>query len=310
MERKISVSKLAQFSGHTGNIYGLYFSPISKKVFTGATDGYVVEWDLNKPDEGRLLCRLGEPIYCIYLYEPKQQLWIGLATGNIHVVDLVSKEEIKNLEVHKLGVFDLKCHNGLMYAAGGDGCISMLNADTFELIGLKKIAQKSVRCLSFHQNGQLIAAGTSDHSIVLLSNNLDILNTEFTAHDNSVFSLSFTADGQYLLSGGRDAHLNIWHLDLVDFRLNLMKKIPAHNLHLHHISVQKEGDYFLTSSMDKSIKIWALEDFKLLKVIDKNRNESHINSVNKIAWVQANEFVSISDDKKMIYWQLNFLTIG
>jgi WD40 repeat protein len=56
--------------------------------------------------------------------------------------------------------------------------------------------------------------------------------------------------------------------------------------------------------MDKSIKIWDLHDFSLLKVVDKMRNESHVNSVNKIAWVNAIEFVSISDDKKLIHWRL------
>jgi len=305
MERKVSVSKVAQFKGHVGNIYGLYCSPITQKVYTGATDGYVVEWDLQNPDEGRLLCKLNEPIYSIFLFEPKQQLWIGLASGNIHVVDLASKQEIKNLEIHKLGVFDLKFLNNSIYAAGGDGCISMIDANTFELLAIKKVSQKSVRCLSFHENGQLMAAGTSDHSIVLLRNNLEIINTKITAHNNSVFSLSFTPDGQYLLSGGRDACINVWKVDLLNFEVNLVQNIPAHNLHVHHISVQKEGQYFLSSSMDKSIKIWSLSDFSLLKVIDKIRNESHANSVNKIAWVNEQDFVSISDDKTMMLWRLN-----
>lgn len=305
MERKLSVSKIAEFKGHVGNIYGLYCSPISKKVFTGATDGYVVEWDLQKPDEGRLICRLNEPIYSIFLFEPKQQLWIGLASGNIHVVDLNSKEELKNLEIHKLGVFDLKLNENKIYAAGGDGCIAMIDATTFELLGLKKVAQKSVRCLSFNEKEGVLAAGTSDHSIVLLRNNLEILNTKITAHQNSVFSLAFTPNGQYLLSGGRDAFLNVWRLNFTENSLELVQNIPAHNLHVHHISVQKEGKFLLSSSMDKLIKIWSLTSFSLLKVIDKMRHESHVNSVNKIAWVNEHEFVSISDDKSMIYWRLN-----
>jgi len=300
---KISVTKIANFTGHGGSIYALYVSPISKHVYTGANDGYVVEWDLLKPAEGRLLCRLNQPVYSIYLNEERQQLWIGVASGNIHIVDLKTKEELKNLEVHKLGIFDIKEEGGLIYAAGGDGCVSVWNADTMELLQLKKFSEKSARVIALNPKGDFLAVGFSDHSIAILSKNFELVYQKLTAHQNSVFSLAYTPDGQYLLSGGRDAMLKIWEFGP---DLKIAKEIAAHNLHVHCISVQKEGNYFLTSSMDKTIKIWSLQDFSLLKVIDKLRNESHTNSINKISWVNEYEFVSIGDDKVMIFWRLNY----
>jgi WD40 repeat protein len=227
-----------------------------------------------------------------------------VASGNIHIVDLKSKQEIKNLAVHQLGVFDIKCAGNTVFVAGGDGSISVWDAQSLEIIVKKKFSEKSCRCISIHPQGLGLAAGFSDCSIVLLSKNLEIKQHYLEAHLNSVFALAFSPDGQYLLSGSRDACIQVWELKNELNFMTLKQNIPAHNLHVHHISVQTEGDFFLSSSMDKSIKIWDLHDFSLLKVVDKMRNESHVNSVNKIAWVNAIEFVSISDDKKLIHWRL------
>jgi len=304
MRKKIAVEKINDFTGHAGSIYGLYVSKNLNLVFTGAADGNVVEWNLARPEEGRLICRLNQPIYCIYLHEETQQLWIGVASGNIHIVDLKSKQEIKNLAVHQLGVFDIKCAGNTVFVGGGDGCISVWDGQSLELIVKKKFSEKSCRCIALHPQGLGLAAGFSDCSIILLSKNLEIKHQNFEAHLNSVFTLAFSPEGQYLLSGSRDACICVWELENDMKSMVLKQNVPAHNLHVHHISVQIEGDFFLSSSMDKSIKIWDLHDFTLLKVMDKMRNESHVNSVNKIAWVNAFEFVSISDDKKLIHWRL------
>lgn len=301
MQRSIQVNKINEFTGHSGAIYGLYVSPVSAKVYTGGTDGYIVEWDLGNAAEGRLIGRLDQPIYCIFLFEPSQQLWVGTANGHIHILDLGSKTEIKNLVSHEQGVFDIKMLNGKLYAAGGDGCISMWDAQKMELLTLKKFSDKSARVITCSPSKSLLAVGFSDFSIVLMDENLAVFELIQNAHTNSVFSLAFNGDGTQLYSGGRDAMLKIWN---VAADVTLMKEIPAHNLHIHAIAIQNEENYFISSSMDKTIKIWDMQDFTLLKVLDKARNESHVNSINKIAWVNAYQFVSISDDKKLMFWEL------
>jgi WD40 repeat protein len=298
---KVSVSLLQKFTGHAGSIYGLYFSRQNKRVYTGAADGYVVEWDLEKPDEGKLISRLNEPVYSLFLHEESQQLWIGTGPGNIHVIDLVSQKELKNLAIHTLGVFDLKLNQGFIYAAGGDGCISKTDVVTFETVLVKKCSDKSARSLVFHPEKNFLAAGFSDYSIQFLSDTLAQFDGVKDAHANSVFSLAFTQDGKYLLSGGRDAMLKIWRFEP---SLSLEKEIAAHNLHVQFISVQPEGNYFITGSMDKTIKVWDADTFELLKVVDKARNNAHANSVNKLSWIDETRFVSIGDDKVMMLWGL------
>lgn len=57
--------------------------------------------------------------------------------------------------------------------------------------------------------------------------------------------------------------------------------------------------------MDKTIKLWEAENMDLLKVIDYQKNESHQSSVNKILWIDRKRFISCSDDKKIILFEIN-----
>ena len=57
--------------------------------------------------------------------------------------------------------------------------------------------------------------------------------------------------------------------------------------------------------MDKSIKIWGADDFKLYKVISREKGyDAHKLSVNKFTW-NGDELISVSDDKRIIIWRLS-----
>jgi WD40 repeat protein len=85
----------------------------------------------------------------------------------------------------------------------------------------------------------------------------------------------------------------------------LTKSIAAHMFAVNHIAFHPEKPYFATASMDKSIKIWGADDFKLYKIINREKGyASHQLSVNKLAW-NGDNLLSVSDDKRVIIWGLN-----
>jgi WD40 repeat protein len=58
--------------------------------------------------------------------------------------------------------------------------------------------------------------------------------------------------------------------------------------------------------MDKSIKIWGADDFKLYKIISREKGyPGHLLSINKLVW-DGNRLLSVSDDKKVIIWDIYF----
>lgn len=118
----------------------------------------------------------------------------------------------------------------------------------------------------------------------------------------SVFTLAYSPDGTYLASGGRDAQIKIW--DSATYQP--IKNIPAHLFAINHILFHATKPYFATASMDKSIKIWGSDDFKLYKIISREKGHpGHVLSINKLAW-NGDQLLSVSDDKSVLVWDVKF----
>jgi WD40 repeat protein len=298
---KISIAKIANFSGHSGAVYTLVKSINKNCFYSSGADGLIVEWDKENTKEGKLIAKIGIPVYSLLLDEISNQLFCGTATGNLIIFDLIKSKEIRNIQAHQKGVFDLKFIGDNLITVGGDGAVNIFKK--LDLTLTKKIiaSEMSARIIAINPSESEFAIGFSDSNIAVF----DAINFELKktlkGHTNSVFALSYSQNKNFLISSGRDAMIKVWD---VKNCYKLLLEIPAHTLQVKSIVFNLSGNIFASSSMDKTIKIWDAENFELLKVIDFVRNDSHTNCINKILWLSENEFVSCSDDKKVMVWSI------
>ncbi len=301
---KIEVNKIHVFSGHRDALYTLSPGPVRNLIFTGSGDGMVVQWDLEEKSDGIPVARVPNSIYAICFMPDRGQLFIGHNYEGVHVIDVASRKEIASLKLTGAAIFDIHSYAGQLVAACGDGNLVFFNPDTLQVIQSVKASVKSARVISSCSSAGHMAAGFSDHFIRIYEMKTGKLIKEFKAHNNSVFSLCYSPDGRYLLSGGRDARLNIWDTGK-DYQS--VDSIIAHMYAINHICYSPDKEYFATCSLDKTIKIWRTRDFRLLKVIDHARHGGHITSVNRLYWSTWNNWlISASDDRTAIVWQINF----
>jgi WD40 repeat protein len=300
---QIGVEKVASLTGHKDSVYTLEGSGRDHIFYSGGADGMVAEWDLTSPDTGQLVAKLPNSIYSLK-YLPDNRLLIGHNFEGVHLIDLSSKKEIASAKVTDSAIFDIKSGAKHIYVATGDGTLVVLDKKNLSTVAKLKLSDKSLRCISLAGSRNVLAAGFSDHTIKLVElDNFTVLHS-FPAHQNSIFTITYSSDGHYLLSAGRDAHLKIW--DVQD-GYSLKESIVAHTYAINNICYHPSGKYFATCSMDKSIKIWNAENFRLLKVIDKVRHAGHGTSVNKLLWSRYKEqLVSCSDDRSISVWNLKF----
>jgi WD40 repeat protein len=316
------IKKIAQLMGHQGSVFALTQGRTPQFVLSGAGDGWIVEWDLEHPEVGKLLAKVDSNIFSLLFLPDKNQIIAGNMNGGLHFIDLNNPDQNKNITHHHKGVFDIQLIHNQLFTLGGDGIITRWSVEESRSIESFQLSAKSLRCLDFSNERREFAIGASDGHIYFLDENLNLKNIIKNAHKNSVFSTKYALGGQYLLSGGRDALIKIWDLDKNitpnhDWKESLFE-LSAHLYTINKIAFHpKNPEVFATASRDKTIKIWQLitskennnfkiEEVKLLKVINTIRYGGHLNSVNTLYWTPHNNWlISGSDDRSLMIWDIN-----
>lgn len=299
---KIQVNKLHTLTGHNDCIYALAEGADPRFFYTGAGDGMVVEWDLDRPKDGKLIAKLPHSVYALSVDRERNQLIIGHNFEGIHVIDLIENREVWSLKLTDQAIFDIKVAGNEIFVGTGDGVLVVVDSDERSVKKHIKLSSKSIRVMALAPTKRQLALGLSDHSIKILDLANDFQSVaNLAGHTNSVFALSYSPDEQNLVSGARDAHLKFWESE----NYTLTENIVAHMYAINFLSFKEDGKYLVTCSMDKSIKVWDAVNHKLLKVIDKARNAGHGTSINKVLWsTYSGEVVSISDDRTISIWQI------
>lgn len=302
---KINIEPQHRLTGHKDCLYSLLADTESPFFFTAGGDGLVARWDISQPADATLAARVADNIYSMLHWPGSKALLLGTHTGGLHLIDLVENQELHLYRKNPAPIFAMEWSSDQLFVAHGDGHVSRWSQDGEKSLALDfhlSAAEAALRCLAVHPSEELLAVGSSDHSIRLL-NRRGEEQLRLLGHANSVFSLLWLAGGKYLLSGSRDAHLAVWETASG----NLLEKIPAHMFTINHLLHLPELGVVASAGRDKTIKLWDDKTLELLKVADYEKfpGKAHSHSVNKLAWhAPSQQLLSVGDDRKFIIWQI------
>ena len=298
----MNIHKVDTFSGHRDSVYTIISDNTDHGFYSAGGDGFVIQWDLNKPDLGNLVARAGSSVYALALDKSSNSLWIGQNYEGIQVLDTVNSKIEKTSKITTAAIFDIQIFDNKALLALGDGVIIVMDISSFAVQKHLKVSGKSIRSISVNLATNEFAVGDSECNVHIFDLDGHKLKKTIQSHSNSVFSVKYSPDSKYLFTSGRDAHLKIWH---VAGGYEMVADIPAHLYAINDIVFSPDGRYFATCSMDKSVKVWETATFKLRKIIDRARHAGHGTSVNKLLWTTfENQLVSCSDDRMISVWKI------
>src|SRR6185295_13578127 len=125
-----------------------------------------------------------------------------------------------------------------------------------------------VLALAFSPDGKILASGggiPSRDGELLLWNAADgTLLREITgAHSDTIFDLSFTADGALLASAGADKFARVFDVKTG----KLVRSFEGHTNHVLGVAWNRTGRTLATSGADEVITVWSLESGQQIRTI-------------------------------------------
>lgn len=292
------VRAVKELSGHAGAIYDVLVVGNSH-CFTTSADKFVAKWNLSLGAQDQFAAKLDLSGYRLAFSPVNQLLAVGNSGGGIHVIDMVSKKEVRYLTQHQSAVFSLT-YNPVthhFYSGDADGYFCVWDGNSFDLLLTLPILCGKIRCISLSEMGDVLAFGGQDGRIYLLETNFFNPISDWKAHKEGVNTLLFKND--VLFSGGKDAHIRKWKWK----SQHCLQEIPAHNFAVYDLIWLKDRSVLVSASFDKTIKLWDPEKLTILKRIER-RDGGHSHVVNRLQKVTEHAFLSVGDDRRIILWEV------
>jgi hypothetical protein len=290
----LQIERIDTFSGHRGPVYALE-KGIDSLFYSAGSDGWVVQWNLAKPDVGKVIAQVEGSVYAMKL-DTSGILWIGHNYEGIQGIQVDDQTQVFAIPTKGLSIFSITFVGSNAWIGHNEGLITVVDLVTKSVIKHIKASSTSVRSFCVLADDR-VAAGYTDGFVRVFDADFQLIHT-FKAHDSSVFSLQ--SRGGELYSVGKDARIKRWSKDF-----QLLNEVIGHIYAIHDIQFSPDGKWFATASMDKTVKVWESETLTLLKVLDASRHGGHKNSVNKLIWSSFNDLlVSASDDKNLSIWKI------
>ncbi|MGI2908385.1 protein kinase domain-containing protein [Tolypothrix sp. VBCCA 56010] len=115
-------------------------------------------------------------------------------------------------------------------------------------------------------------------------------------HSSDVNSVTFSPDGQMLVTGSDDLTIKLWNLATKQE----IRTFKGHSSYIYAIAISPDGQTIASGSFDKTIKLWNLNTGEEIRTL-----KGHSNSVASVAFSPDGKLLASSSlDKTIKLWNL------
>ncbi|BAU67481.1 WD-repeat protein (plasmid) [Stanieria sp. NIES-3757] len=227
--------------GHQDWLYSVAFSPDGKIIASGGADKTARLWDL---ETGKCLQTFSEHTDQVWsvAFSPDGNI---LATGNTD---------------RMVRLWDVATGKLLDALTGHDNRIKSV---AFSPVSpLSKGGLKSDRRV-----GGILASGSTDNAIAIWDYQQGQLIQTLQGHDNWVFSVAFSPEGQTLASASHDQTVRLWNIETGEY-LHICR---GHNHLVSSVAFHPHGQIVASGSQDQTVRLWQVKTGTCLRVLQASR---------------------------------------
>ncbi len=154
-----------------------------------------------------------------------------------------------------------------------DSYVRIWDINTQKLI--KTIDPKSyVRSIAYSPDGETLACGTRENTILRWDVDTWEQKTTFEAHTKGLSCINYSSNGKTLASGSWDKTIRLWNSNTGE----LLNTLIGHTDGVHDVAFSPNGGTLASGGSEGTIRFWDVATGKLIRTID-TQSENCIDSV-------------------------------
>ncbi|MBD2568630.1 protein kinase domain-containing protein [Anabaena lutea] len=285
------------FSGHSGWVKSVAFSPDGQTLASGSGDNTIKLWNVNT---GKLLQTLPGHSSAVssLAYSPDgQTLASGSYDHTIKLWNVTTGKLLQTLPGHSQSIRSVAFSpDGQTLASGSaDETIKLWDVTTGKLLQTFPGHSDSVNSVVFSPDGQTLASGSGDNTIKLWDVATERNICTFQAF-NAVNSVVFSPDGKTLATGNDDKNIKLWDMSI----RTQIHTFQGHSDWVYSVAFSPDGQTLASGSADNTIKLWDVTKGKLLQTLT-----GHSEWVYSVAYSPDGQtLASGSGDNTIMIWPI------
>ena len=222
----------------------------SNTLYSGSRDGLIIKWSLPSLTS----YKISSPIKLLAA-SPDCLYFLKSNTLSLYKLDLVSDTYSSTAFFRGL----LEDSLSLKFTADYSS-LALLTSHSVVLLHVQTQTSRRfehsvpLTTLSLHPQGKYIAVGDAIGQIIKI---YEGKNSKMHWHSHKVACLQFTPDGNFMISGGEEGVVVLWHESTGE-----RTYLPRLGSGIEAISVSPENDYYIVKLVTGAVRVFRTSDYK------------------------------------------------
>lgn len=249
--------EIKSFSGHTGTLWGVVFSPDGQMLATTGDDSVVKLWNVQTGQELSTF-RGHQMLVAALAFSPDGQT---LATGSwdktIRLWPVSAERQADEFTAHDDVIRALAyAPDGRQIAtASDDQTINLWDADSHEKLRTLKGHTDKVNCLAYAPDGAMLVTGSDDKTIRLWETKTGQEVRQIKGFPDQVWTVAFSPDGQKIAATGFGKIAKVWAAN----SSQELFTITGYKDFIFRVIFAPDKNMLVSSGDDDLIKFWNAE---------------------------------------------------
>jgi WD40 repeat protein len=306
--------EMRSFSGHATLVNSVAFSPNGRYALSGSQDSVLKLWDVSTGREIHSFFGHRGQVTSVAFSPDNRYAISGSADKTMKLWDVISDREVRSfsgrLAGHRGSVASVAFSPDGRYVLSGshDKTLKLWNMSTGQNIRSFSGHTDQVMSVAFSPDGRYALSGSWDCTLKLWDVATGREVHSFSGHRKdptrralpprcSVWSVAFSPDGRYALSGSYDRTLKLWDV----FTGKEIRSFSGHTGgEVWSVAFNPDGRYILSGSADETLKLWDMETGQEVRTFS-----GHTDQVSSVAFSPDGRYaLSSSWDRTVKLWDI------